>query len=83
MPACIASTCILCKLFHFLLGSSCLFSFHEVMFKTRAAVFYWDLKRFTPNKTHAVSFSNGFKNIPGKAFVKRVHNNNAFVDVGN
>ena len=26
---------------------------------------------------------NGFKNIPGKAYVKRVHNNNAFVTVGN
>ena len=26
---------------------------------------------------------NGFKNIPGKACVKRVHNNDAFVNVGN
>ena len=25
---------------------------------------------------------NGFKNIPGKACVKRVHNNDAFVNVG-
>ena len=29
------------------------------------------------------SFLNGFKNIPGKACVKRVHNNGAFVNVGN
>ena len=29
------------------------------------------------------SFLNGFKNIPGKACVKRVHNNDAFVKVGN
>ena len=28
-------------------------------------------------------FFNGFKNIPGKACVKRVHNNDAFVNVGN
>ena len=28
-------------------------------------------------------FLNGFKNIPGKACVKRVHNNDAFVNVGN
>ena len=26
---------------------------------------------------------NGFKNIPGKACVKRVHNNDAFMNVGN
>ena len=31
----------------------------------------------------AASFLNGFKNIPGKACVKRVHNNDAFVNVGN
>ena len=29
------------------------------------------------------SFLNGLKNIPGKACVKRVHNNDAFVNVGN
>ena len=28
-------------------------------------------------------FLNGFKNIPGKACVKRGHNNDAFVKVGN
>ena len=28
-------------------------------------------------------FLNGSKNIPGKACAKRVHNNDAFVDVGN
>ena len=50
------------------------------MFKTRAAVFYRDLK---PDKTRAASFLNGNKNIPGKACVKRVHNNDAFVNVGN
>ena len=31
----------------------------------------------------ARSFLNSFKNIPGKACVKRVHNNDAFVNVGN
>ena len=53
------------------------------MFKTRAAVFYWDIKPrgeaqpsgFRPDKTSAASFLNGFTNIPGKACVKRVHNN--------
>ena len=35
------------------------------------------------DKTHAASFLNGFKNIPGKACVKKVHNNDAFVNVGN
>ena len=28
-------------------------------------------------------FLNGFKNIPGIARVKRVHNNDAFVNIGN
>ena len=28
-------------------------------------------------------FLNGFKNIPGKECVKRVHNNDAFVNVVN
>ena len=51
-----------------------------VMFKTRAAVFYRDLK---PDKTRAGSFLNGFKTIPGKVSIKRVHNNDAFVNVGN
>ena len=36
-----------------------------------------------PDKTRAASLLNGFKNIPGKACVKRVHNNDAFVNVGN
>ena len=37
---------------------------------------------FRPDKTRAARFLNGFKNIPGKACVKRVHNNDAFVNVG-
>ena len=51
-----------------------------MVFKTQAAVFY---RGFRPDKTRAASFVNGFKNIPGKACVKRVHNNDAFVNVGN
>ena len=47
-------------------------------------MFYRDLPSgFRPVKTHAASFLNGFKNIPGIACVKRVHNNDAFVNVGN
>ena len=38
---------------------------------------------FSLDKTRAVSFLNGFKNIPGIACVDRVHNNDAFVNVGN
>ena len=44
-------------------------------------MFYRELKPlgcaswFRPDKTCAASFLNGFKNIPGKACVKRVHNN--------
>ena len=38
---------------------------------------------YRPDKTRAASFLNGFKNIPGKACVKRVHNNEVFVNVGN
>ena len=38
---------------------------------------------FRPDKTRAASFLNGFKNIPGKTCDKRVHNNDAFVNVGN
>ena len=34
-------------------------------------------------KKRAASFLNGFKNIPGKGCVNRVHNNYAFVNVGN
>ena len=44
-------------------------------------MFYWCLKpRGAPDKTRAASFLSGFKNIPGKACVNRVH---AFVKVGN
>ena len=38
---------------------------------------------FRSDKTRAASFLNGFNNIPGKACVNRVHNNDAFVNVGN
>ena len=34
-------------------------------------------------QVRAASFLNGFKNILGKACVNRVHNNYAFVNVGN
>ena len=60
-----------------------------VMFKKRAGVFYLVQNHeaqpsgFRPDKTRAASFLNGFKNIPGKACVNRVHNNYAFVNVGN
>ena len=54
-----------------------------VMFKTRAVVFYRDLKPDRPDKTYAANFLNGFKNIPGKTCVMRVHNNDAFVNVRN
>ena len=37
----------------------------------------------TPDKTRPASFSNGFKNIPGKGCVNKVHNSYAFVNVGN
>ena len=52
------------------------------MFKTRAALCSQPIG-FRPDKTLAASFLNGFKNFPGKACVKRVHNNDAFVNVGN
>ena len=39
---------------------------------------------FRPDhERRAVSFLKGFQNIPGKACVNRVHNNYAFVNVGN
>ena len=41
------------------------------------------LSGFRPDKTHAASFLDSCKNIPGKACVNRVHNNYAFVNVGN
>ena len=50
------------------------------MFETRAAS---APRGFRPDKTRAASFLNGFKNIPRKAYVKIVHNNDAFVNVGN
>ena len=37
---------------------------------------------FGPDKSRAASVLNGFKNIPRKACVKKVHND-AFVNVGN
>ena len=44
-------------------------------------MFYRDLK---PRGTaECLDAMNGFKNIPGKVCVKRVHNNDAFVNVGN
>ena len=52
-------------------------------------MFYWvenheaQPSGFRPDKTRAASFFNGFKNIPGKACVNRVHSNYAFVNVGN
>ena len=36
-----------------------------------------------PRKHVLRGFLNGFKDIPGKAWVRRVHNNDAFVNVGN
>ena len=38
---------------------------------------------FLNDKTRAASFLNGLKNMLGKACVKRVHNNYAFVNVRN
>ena len=36
-----------------------------------------------PDKTLSASFLNGFKNIPGKACVKRVRNSDAFMNIEN
>ena len=36
---------------------------------------------FRPDKTRAANFLNGSKNITGKTCVKRVQNNDAFVNV--
>ena len=61
----------------------------RLLFKTQAAVFYRNLNHeaqpsgLRPDKSRAASFLNGFKNFPGKACVNRVHNNDAFVNVGN
>ena len=41
------------------------------------------LSGFRSDKTHAANFLSGFKNIPGKACVNKVHNNYAFVNGGN
>ena len=52
-------------------------------------MFYWvenheaQPSSFRPDRTRAANFLNGFKNIPEKACVNRVHNNYAFVNVGN
>ena len=52
-------------------------------------MFYWDfnheakLSGFRLDKTHAAIFLNDFKNIPAKACVKRVHNNDAFLNIEN
>ena len=43
------------------------------------AVTFTKLLRFDGH----MSFLNGFKNIPGTACINRVHNNDAFVNVGN
>ena len=56
-----------------------------VMFKTRSEVFYRDLKPrgvLDPMKHVPRVFLNVFINIPGKACVKRIHNNDAFVNGG-
>ena len=54
------------------------------MFKTRAEDRDLKPRGAADDKTRAASFLNGFKNIPGKACVKRVHSNDAFVNrVGN
>ena len=52
-------------------------------------MFYWVKNHeaqpsgFRPDKTRAANFLNDFENIPGKACVNRVHNNYAFVNIGN
>ena len=52
-------------------------------------MFYRDLKPqgaakwFKTRLKRAASFLNGFKNIPGKVCANGVHNNDAFVNVGN
>ena len=38
---------------------------------------------FRPDKTAAASLLNDFKDIPGKACLNGVDNNDAFVNVGN
>ena len=53
------------------------------MFETRAAVFYRNLSGLILDKTRAASFLYSFKKNTGKACFKRVHNNDAFVNVVN
>ena len=56
----------------------------DVMFKKRAGVFYRaQPSGFRPVKHVLRVFFNGFKNIPGKGSADRVHNNYAFVNLGN
>ena len=45
---------------------------------------FWLPRGFIPpDKTQPASLLNDFKDIPGKACLKGVHNNDAFVNVGN
>ena len=48
-----------------------------------SVVFYRLYVFLDPIKHVLQVFLNCFKNTPGKACVKRVHNNDAFVNVGN
>ena len=44
---------------------------------------FWLPRGFiSPDKTQPASLLNDFKDIPGKACLKGVDNNNAFVNVG-
>ena len=56
---------------------------HAFFVVTFLFIFYVVKVVYVMFKTRAARFLNGFKNIPGKACVKRVHNNDAFVNVGN
>ena len=49
----------------------------SLMFNERAGGLYY------PDKTRPASLLNDFKIIPGKARLKGVHNNDAFVNVAN
>ena len=55
------------------------------MFSKRAGWFYRGTKPRgeASNKTRPASLLNDFKNIPGKACLNGVDNNDAFVNVGN
>ena len=52
------------------------------MFKNEQECFIGFKTTRSTDKTRAASVLKGFKNIPGKACVNRVHNNDAFVNVG-